>query len=528
MRICYPVRWILFFVIATNFQSPLQGQTSCSKTIFNPDADLTKRKFEQSDIKFRSNIPYRKNGSDAVAPDISYNDECGSYLSCSLEGSSLKYDMFYPKGHDYSGCALPVMILFHPGGLSDCSNKDNQYIQNYCKEFARRGFVAINLEYRRGVDLNETQADKDAITASQLLAIYRAVQDVRGAVRSVIARQIDNSFSDVRIDPENIFIGGAGTTILNAAYYTQEMFNRIMPGIEQSLGSIDEDYYYGSKNIPIKIKGVMNLWGGMFTPFDRNFANYFIENKDNLPPLISFHGAQDDIVPIEQISIYFLDSPFNSQKFCLNKPFTLNNQNRYKPDLILAGSKRVYEFFRLLGITAELYVDCGMNNRLSQNTGFGTGFTEIDSVQYYIVGRTASFFQAVVNNFAKDLRDSKFVDCANYRKGSFKENDNNGCKFSDRCTRFIESDSKFWESASIPVIKQPLFSATYANKILSVKMLQPGNTSAELYTYNGQKLRTIRNENGLFSVDFNSMQPGVYMLRVIQNGTMQTEKVLVR
>lgn len=530
MKISTPLKWILVFLISSQVQFQASGQGSCAKSIFNPDANLNNRFFEQSEIKFRYNITYRKINTEIGAPDIDYPQDCNNKLTCSINGEDLRYDMYYPKNHNYAGCPLPVMIMFHPGGYSDCSNKDIDYMQTWCMEYARRGFVAINLEYRRGVDENENQLGNNLATTSQMLAIYRTVQDVRGAIRSVIARQNDNSFPDVNIDPNNIFIGGAGTTVLNAAYYTQEMFNVLLPGIEQSLGKIDEDFYYGSTTIPVKVRGIMNLWGGIITPMDSNFANYFINNKTNLAPVISFHGASDGVIPLEQAKLYLLDSPFNTQKFCVATPFRMKNKNGGGPDLLHVGSKRIYEFFRgILGIPTELYVDCNMANKLSQNSGFGTGITNIDSIQNYIVSRSATFFQAVVNNFAKDLKDSKFTDCVNYRTGSFKVNDNDGCNFSDKCPRYNELSPKFWEAEqTITAAKQKLFTSNYVSKVLSVKMIQPGHTIAELFNQTGLKVKIIRNETGMFSVDLNGLQSGIYFLSVQQNGAMQTEKILIQ
>lgn len=506
----------------------VNSQNACLKTIFNPDADFTNRMYSESEIKARFNISYRKKGNEPVAPDIQYKDDCGSSLTCSTTGADLRYDMYYPESHNYNGCPLPVVILFHPGGFSDCSSKGTDYYKTYCVEFARRGFVAINLEYRRGVDVDETQSDRKFSTASQLLAIYRAVQDLRGAIRSVIAREYDNSFPDIKVDVKNIFIGGAGTTVLNTAYYTQEMFNELVPGLQASLGKLDEDYYYGSKSIPVDVKAVMNLWGGVFVPFDKSFAKYFYENKKNIAPLISFHGALDGLIPIEEAPVYFLDSPFNYQSYCVKKSFQLVNNNGDDADLLYVGSKRLYEFFKdNLDISTELYVDCKMDHKISRNSGFGTGVTNVDSVQNYIVGRSATFFQSVVNKFAKNLKQSKFIDCENYRKGSSIQDSNNNCKQLDKCENLKETNSKFWEYKAIKE-KQIIFTSSFTNKTLSLHMKNVGVANAEIYTHNGQLLQKLTSENSLITIDFNGLKSGVYMIRVVQNGNMQTEKILVQ
>ncbi len=514
----------MFILTSTNAKS----QNACSKTIFNPNADFTNRMFSESEIKAKFNISYRKKGNEAVAPDIQYQDDCGSSLTCSTTGADLRYDMYYPGSHNYSGCPLPVVILFHPGGFSDCSSKGTDYYKTYCVEFARRGFVAINLEYRRGVDIDETQSDRKFSSASQLLAIYRAVQDLRGAIRSVIAREYDNSFPEINIDVKNIFIGGAGTTVLNTAYYTQEMFNEIAPGVQTSLGKLDEDYYYGSKSIPVDVKAVMNLWGGVFVPFDKSFARYFYENKKNIAPLISFHGALDGLIPLEEAPIYILDSPFNYQSYRVSSPFRLLNKNGDDADLLYVGSKRLYEFFKdNLDISTELYVDCKMDHKISRSSGFGTGVTNVDSVQNYIVGRSTIFFQSVVNKFAKNLKDSKFIDCENYRNGSSISDNNDNCKALDKCENIKETSSKFWEQKTVTE-KQILCTTSFINKKLLINLKTAGLATLEVYTHSGQLVKNVKSETSLVTIDFNGMKSGVYMIRIVQNGNVQVEKILVQ
>ncbi len=510
------------------FTSQANAQNACSNTIFNPKADLTERTFLESDIKYKLNISYRKKGNLPVAPDVQFQNDCGTSITCNTSGADLRYDMYYPQSHNYNQCPLPVFILCHSGGFSDCSSKGTDYYKNFCIEYARRGFVAINLEYRRGVDVSENQSNLKFLSASQLLGLYRAVQDLRGAMRSVIAREYDNSFPDIKIDVNNIFIGGEGTTVMNTAYYTQEMFNEIAPGIQNSLGSLDEDYYYGSKFIPVNVKAVMNLSGGVYVPLDKSFTHYFYDNKNRTAPLISFHGALDNIIPINEEKIYFMDSPFNYQSYCVKNPFQLSNANGKEADLLNIGSKRIYEFFKNnLDISTELYVDCKMNHNISNYSGFGTGITNIDSVQNYIVGRSATFFQAVVNKSVKNLKDSKFVDCENYRNGSSNADNNNNCKQLDKCENLKETNSKYWEQEPIQD-KQILFTSSFIRKILSIKMKNIGAARADLYSFSGQMIKNLTSENGFITIDFNEMKPGVYMIRIVQGGNVQTEKIIVQ
>ncbi len=521
---------ILFNLLLVAIICPViaHTQSACTKTIFTSSTDLTQRQFPKSDIAVIKDISYAKPDLINGAPDVSFKDECSATDLCSKNSEALRYDMYYPTSHDYNSCPLPVMIMFHPGGFSDCSNKNNNYMQTYCIEFARRGFVAINLEYRRGVNEDESQPDRKYSTANQMLAIYRAVQDLRGAVRSVIARQLDNSFPNIRIDSSSIFIGGAGTTVMSAAFYTQQMFNDLLPGVKESLGKLDEKYYYGGIAIPFKVRGVMNIWGGIFTTVDRSFADYFIENQENIAPLISFHGALDDLIPVEQGFVYILDSPYNSETLCLDAPFRIKNKNGNQPDFIYVGSKSIYEFFdNILKVPSEVYIDCNMDHRLTYSTGFGTGITDPDSIQNYMVSRTVTFFQAVVAGKAKTLKDSRFIDCANYRKADNWADDNNNCKESDSCPSFGggKKSDPFWE---IPKSTSSLeYVARLINGSYQIQLKKAGNATVEVFDGNGQLLQRLNSGNGQFSINLKSIHQDLVIIKISQNGLSKSEKIMM-
>jgi acetyl esterase/lipase len=207
---------------------------------------------------------------------------------------------------------LPAVILFHAGGYAECSNKNLPGISKMCEEFALRGFIAFNVEYRRGrmLDLD----DPTYTSVQQELAIYRACQDVRGAIRTILKRQ-DEHFENslYRVNKNQIFIGGmsaGGLAAMNAAYYTTDaMIAETFPTIgiysaQQIMGSINADYYYGEPSIEFQpnIKGVLSMWGAISLPKRFNLVNnqssFFAGNTYN-PPMIAFAGAKDQVFPLK-------------------------------------------------------------------------------------------------------------------------------------------------------------------------------------------------------------------------------------
>src|SRR5689334_16772388 len=163
------------------------------------------------------NISYA--GSNIMPDYYSKNDflssPCNNSTGCDSSNASLVYDVYYPSPAvytHYNTQPLPAVILFHSGGFSDCSNKGFDNTSDYCKAFAQRGFVAFNVEYRRG-----RLKDGQHFSPEQVLAIYRAVQDGNGAIRSIIKRQINNKTA-FKIDTSRLFIGGSSSGAITALH----------------------------------------------------------------------------------------------------------------------------------------------------------------------------------------------------------------------------------------------------------------------------------------------------------------------
>jgi hypothetical protein len=188
-------------------------------------------------------------------------------------------------------------------------------MDSMCKHFARRGFIAMNIEYRRGRVLDTV--DTKFTTIQHEISVYKGGQDMRGACRSAIKLQRFHTALNLpfQIDTTKIFLGGnsAGAlmSMLTAYYRDQAMIDTAFPVAPGSpkfkdvLGPINADFYYGDTTIEYrsKIKGVFAMWGGMPIPvsFENNKAAFFgngASSTDNAP-MIGFHGALDPIFPIQ-------------------------------------------------------------------------------------------------------------------------------------------------------------------------------------------------------------------------------------
>lgn len=385
---------------------------------------------------------------------------------CYDNTSVMQYKVYYPQpydpqtktGYNYSTCPLPVYINVHGGGFSDCL--DNPLSLNpasdnpLCLEMSRRGFVVFDVNYRLGLKL---ASPSTTISAQQQLAVYRASQDVRGAIRSIIRIQKDQDdgvsgapVTEYKINYDKIFLGGnsAGSvTVLNVAYYTQSMLNQVNPysganSVQTALGDIDADFYYGGTDIVYqnRIQGVLALWGnfaippGSYDMSDPSKAKSFFGTTRI--PVICFHGEDDPVINIDIAAVKFsapptntATKPYTQQNTCVLKPFKTENLPN-NIDVYTYGLRAFFQYIlQPLSIPSELYIDCQMGHGLDDDcqcpsnftvdkngnctvacvfdSDFGTGATNTGDVIVYIAGRAAVFFQNILGNNAQARQDVK-------------------------------------------------------------------------------------------------------------------------
>jgi len=389
------------------------------------------------DVKYVGDDNYVDGSTCDVLPDAV--DTCDNRIS------NLVYDVYYPSNfNNYSTCPLPAVILFHAGGFMECSNYRSGGITTICAELAKRGYVAFSVEYRTG-RIKDPIATNTSV--QQQLAAYRACQDARGAIRSIIKRQDNETTGDIwndpyRINKDYIFVGGmsaGGVAAMNAAWYSNSMVYDVFQGgtgsaaIQQALTSINADFYYGESTITYQsnIKGTVSLWSAVNIPVYYDTHEYDFFNSSLLKPHIAFHGKKDDVFPYDDGSaqnVSFSPTPisgpniYNSEDFCIrtnNGPFTLEG-NAGTVDLINGSSLNMRNILSHYGIANELYVDCDMKHGLSSGGQFLGDFgvaSNQNQANIYIAQRIATFFQAVLSGNQGSIGTNYFPNCENTRNG---------------------------------------------------------------------------------------------------------------
>ncbi len=406
------------------------------------------------------------NGLGCVTDSTTKCDDTNKHQT---DETALRYRAFYPigtdslpDGHDYNAKPLPLMAFFHAGGFKECTQYDDDFSETMGMEFARKGFIFLSVEYRTG-RLSDIYVGSHW-TAQQQLATCKGIQDVRGALQSIVKRNANSSHGGrFKIDTSQFFIGGAsaGAVIaVNSVYLkNQNRINQIFLTassspltIKDAVGPIDTNYYFGNSTYMPVVRGILSCWGAILMPkeYDNKEDSFFISNdaKDNAP-IIAFHGFLDPEISYSDDTLQSYhnskSSPYNQENFCLCKTgnFIIKSPgNDSSKVFVKKGSGfNMYNILMSSSINrfTQLYTDCNGLHGLDGDdnvatTDYGTNYANDTRVTKYIAQRAAVFFQVIMNYTGLSIHPpagytggrSYFTDCKNNRK-CIDDSDNNTC-----------------------------------------------------------------------------------------------------
>ena len=218
-----------------------------------------------------------------VTPDIVYGNAPDLPFLFLFEWNTndidLHMDIYEPEGDTMDD--RPVIIFAHSGSFF-LGSKDAQDMVELCKESARRGYVAISMEYRLGLNILSSYSGERAV--------YRGIQD-----GSAIIRFLREYHDEFNINPEKIFLWGssAGSFIgLHLAYLedSERPLSTFGNDFDPDLGCIDcEGNTFIHSNKPA---AVVSMWGAISDL-------EFIDSYENIPVAL-FHGTNDIVVPYDE------------------------------------------------------------------------------------------------------------------------------------------------------------------------------------------------------------------------------------
>ncbi len=242
---------------------------------------------------------------------------------------------FYEPCGDTATCR-PLVIAIHGGAWAGGSKSE---LAAFCDFLAKKGYAVASINYRLSLPSNILCWDVDADSIRLVRAAFRAVQDAKAAVRFFRAHA-----AEYRIDTSNIFAAGASAgafTTLGVGYMDSEDERPGACAAQPQLGEWFGSLYFpdmgsiegfgGNPGFSSKVRGVLNMSGALF--------DLTLMDSSDDPPLVSFHGTADDVVP-------FGDD-------CLLRGVI--NANIFHHCIPVHGSVTVHQRADTLGMDAQLF-----------------------------------------------------------------------------------------------------------------------------------------------------------------------------
>ena len=205
--------------------------------------------------------------------------EFGRNLASSL-GASLLMDVVEPKGDVLT--KRPLIILAFGGGFVSGA-RNEQYMLDLCRTFARKGYVCATIDYRL-YDFAKGFPDSLKISST----VIQAIQDMKAAIRYFKKNaSLANAY---RVDTANIILGGVSAGAITAMHTAEMDSTDNIPtwlrNIVKTEGGFEGNA--GNPGYSSAVKGALSFSGGLYQ------KEYL--DKDDVP-FMAYHGTNDVVVP---------------------------------------------------------------------------------------------------------------------------------------------------------------------------------------------------------------------------------------
>ena len=251
-----------------------------------------------------------------VTSNVVYGQNYGFFTGAPIL-QNLVMDVYEPDGDWIPN--RPVIVYLHTGSFlpilwnrtSTGDMRDSATVE-MCKQFARRGYIAISMDYRTA--WNPASTVEDIRRGTLLQAVYRSLQDTKTCLRYLTMTAKDQG-NPWRIDTNRFIIGGQGSggyTALAAA--TLKSLDQIL--LAKFIASSDQPTYGIFDGLPYVIGdiwGDINGFGGVDTLNHENWPGYtnnidFVFNMGGAlgdsswleagdVPMVCFHVPNDPFAP---------------------------------------------------------------------------------------------------------------------------------------------------------------------------------------------------------------------------------------
>lgn len=283
----------------------------------------------------------------------------------------LKMDVYEPAGAADPMTERPLIIYLHTGsyipiivnGNATGSRNDSAAVE-ICKQFARRGYVVANMDYRLGWDPTNTNPTNglDIRRGTLLNAVYRSIQDAKSCVRYFRKDAATNN-NVYKIDVNNFYLVGQGTGGYIALNYAvlNSPSEITLPKFISSTDAPTYGIYAGQPYVNQTALGDFDGIGGVAPYNNENNTGY----SNAVQFVVNLGGAMGDSSWIAagdapMIGIHCVDDPF--APYGVGIVYVPTTPPQAVVDVI--GSGEIIKWANLLG-----------NNACFANAGFTDPYT---------------------------------------------------------------------------------------------------------------------------------------------------------
>ena len=172
--------------------------------------------------------------------------------------TTLKLDIYQPTGDTAS--IRPLIIMAHGGSFIGGDKGTDNVCTTICNNFAKRGYVTVDIQYRLGNALAMLDS------ANAITTVMKAISDGKSAIR--FFRKDAATTNTYKIDPTKIFCGGnsAGAVLYAHCAFIDSINEAPVPlrSIINANGGIEGNS--GNPGYPSEMTALINLAGGLNVP----------------------------------------------------------------------------------------------------------------------------------------------------------------------------------------------------------------------------------------------------------------------
>jgi hypothetical protein len=220
-----------------------------------------------------------------------------SVLTGTPTPTDLKMDVYTPAGDNCTN--RPLVIYLHAGTFlpiiynkACVGTKTDSSIVEECTQFAKKGYVAVAMDYRLGWNANAIGVDPDVTLGTLFQAVYRAIQDAKCCVRYFKAN-VQSGGNTYGVDTTRISLGGVGSGAIVALNYValQDTLQLWMPKFLSGTDNATYGFQAGYPYVNWHLLGDFEGYGGI--P-QLNNPNNNPGHTTNVQMLYSIYGEIGD------------------------------------------------------------------------------------------------------------------------------------------------------------------------------------------------------------------------------------------